>query len=110
MSELKRFLPCGKQNAASVAKLADALGTTERNVRALAAVERANGVPIISPPTGGYYLAPPTEEGIRELIRFTARLRAVGTRTLKTAAALERCITSMNGQLSLLEDERERET
>lgn len=100
---LQNILPLGAENAVSVSSLAFRLGVTERKVRDIAAAERAQGVPIIARGSGGYYLAPPTPEGIKELAAFVRRLRAVGVETLSTAAALERCVIELGGQISIAE-------
>lgn len=100
---LEKILPRGQENAVSVSALSHILGVPERKVRDLAASERAQGVPIIARSSGGYYLAPPTLEGIQELAAFVRRLRAVGVETLSTAAALERCVIGLGGQLSIEE-------
>ena len=100
---LEKILPRGAENAVSVSALSHILGVPERKVRDLAASERAQGVPIIARSSGGYYLAPPTPEGINELAAFVRRLRAVGVETIKTAAALEQCVVELGGQLSIEE-------
>lgn len=100
------FLPTGRENAISMADLANCLGVTERTVRKHIEAERRNGKVICSSTdegVSGYFLPADIDE-VREFVKLSEKRIRTARQCTRSAKAMlreyERCDPN---QLSLFD-------
>lgn len=103
------FIPIGRENAISMADLANCLGVTERTVRKHIETERRNGAVICSSldEGGSGYFLPGNIEEVKEFVKLSEKRINTARQCTRSAKAMlreyERCDPN---QLSLFDFER----
>lgn len=64
MKDIKNFIPLGRENAISCRRLSGLSGLSERDVQKAVLQARAEGYPICSTPSNGYYMPMSIDEAI----------------------------------------------
>lgn len=95
--QISRFLLPGRENALSTKVLLEATGLkTSRDLQQAIETERKHGIPILTKPTGGYYLpSENTSEAIRECRQFIHYMDAKGFGCLNSAKAARTYLTQL---------------
>lgn len=76
MKDIRTFIPLGKDKAISCRRLAEKMGCSERDVQAAVLQARAEGYPICSTPSDGYYMPVSAKEALAYYCSQSKRLHS----------------------------------
>lgn len=103
-ASVSQFLPLGEKNAISTAELVRLTGCkSSRQLQKLVAVEREQGIPILSSCRGGYFLPEPGEAGRAEMVAYCRTLQARAINTFRALRAVRKLLAEPEGQEHLEE-------